>query len=237
MQVALFESYIIHSRAFRDSSAILDCLSAEHGLISVVARGIKKPRSRWYSYAQPFMRLQMACQGKGELKTLTHVEASILYPTLIGSKIKLGLYINELLHRLCVQMDPHPQLFHIYDETLTHIAQSSKAHEEEMALRAFEYQLLAELGYGIDQQKEIVPELLYGFEPGTGLVEAKILTSEAQVVVSGASILALAGQQFNSATELLEAKKLMRCILNYYLGNKPLQSRKLFFKAPLEPAR
>ncbi|WP_259567004.1 DNA repair protein RecO [Candidatus Berkiella aquae] len=220
---------MIHSRPFRDSSAILDCLSAEHGLMSVVAKGVKKPRSRWHSYVQPFMLLQMGWIGKSELKTLTQVEAQTLYPKLTGPNIKLGLYINELLVRLCAEMDPHPQLFQIYDATLTKIAASDDAVVQEMSLREFEYQLLAELGYGFDLEKEIMPELLYGFEPGVGVVEAKILRGPEQVVVSGASILALQQQQFSTAAQLLEAKKLMRSILSYYLGNKPLQSRKLFY--------
>jgi len=231
------DAYILHSRPFRDSSAILDCISAEHGLISVVARGIKRPRSRWYSYAQPFMRLHMTWIGKGELKTLTQVEADALYPKLMGVKIKLGFYINELLIRLFAEMDPHPQLFEIYDTALIKIAQSDNSIDDETSLREFEYQLLAELGYGFDLEKEIVPELLYSFEPGVGIVEAKILRGPEQVVVSGASILALAHQQFDSAAQRLEAKKLMRFILHYYLGNKPLQSRKLFYSAPSEPLR
>ncbi len=230
----LFETYIIHSRPFRDSSAIVDCLSKEHGLLSLVARGVKKPRSRWYSYMQPFMLLEMGWMGRSELKTLTHVEAQSLYPKLSGSKIKLGLYINELLMRLCVEMDPHPQLFELYDAALTSLCQSDDAILNEISLRAFEYQLLAELGYGFDLQKEIVPELLYGFEPGVGVVEAKILRGSESVVVSGASILALQHQQLVSAALLLEAKKLMRAILGYYLGNKPLQSRKLFYSRKTE---
>ncbi len=230
----LFETYIIHSRPFRDSSAIVDCLSAEHGLLSLVARGVKKPRSRWYSYMQPFMLLEMGWMGRSELKTLTHVEAQSLYPKLTGAKIKLGLYINELLMRLCVAMDPHPQLFQLYDAALTNLCQSDDAIDNEISLRAFEYQLLAELGYGFDLQKEIVPELLYGFEPGVGVVEAKILRGSEYVVVSGASILALQQQQFTSAALLLEAKKMMRAILGYYLGNKPLQSRKLFYSRKVE---
>jgi DNA repair protein RecO (recombination protein O) len=230
MQINLVETYIIHTRPFRDSSAILDCLSREHGLVSLVARGVKKPRSRWYGYIQPFILLQMAWMGKSELKTLTHVEAEVVYPRLNGSKIKIGLYINELLIRLCAHMDPHPQLFHIYDTTLKQIANSTSDINNECILRQYEYLLLEELGYGLDLQEEIVPELLYGFEPGIGIVEAKILRGE-QVVVSGASILALKHQQFDTPNKLQEAKKLMRTILGYYLGNKPLQSRKLFFSA------
>ncbi len=233
----MVDAYILHSRPFRDSSAILDCISAEHGLISVVAKGIKRPRSRWYSYAQPFMRLEMTWIGKGELKTLTQVEAESLYPKLMGVKIKLGLYMNELLIRLFAEMDPHPELFAIYDTTLTKIAKSNCPADDETNLREFEYQLLAELGYGFDLEKEIVPELLYGFEPGVGIVEAKILRGPEQVVVSGASILALANQQFDSEAQRLEAKKLMRSILHYYLGNKPIQSRKLFYHKPTETLR
>src|SRR5687767_3179362 len=116
-------AYILHTRPFRETSALLECFSYQHGLVTVVARGVKRPRSQWYALAKPFLLLHLAWIGKGELKTLTQLEIQEgISPLLSGNKIKLGLYLNELLIRLLQRFDPHPGLFTIYDEILRQLA-------------------------------------------------------------------------------------------------------------------
>ena len=46
-RIQLEPAYILHSRAFRETSLIVEALTREHGRIAVVARGVKSPRSRW----------------------------------------------------------------------------------------------------------------------------------------------------------------------------------------------
>ncbi len=57
-------------------------------------------------------------------------------------------YMNELLLRLLPREDPHAVLFDAYDAALAQLAQGSSAAG---ALRRFEWILLTETGYGVEQ--------------------------------------------------------------------------------------
>ena len=132
-------------------------------------------------------------------------------------------------------LDPHPQLFYHYDEAIEAIALAQNSHLQQKVLRRFEKKLLAELGYGLDltcdakSQQPVIPELLYSYDPAIGIFEVSMIKGNQCVAVSGASLIALESDHYLSENELREAKKLMRFILTYYLGNKPLHSRKLFY--------
>ncbi|MBS0286138.1 MAG: DNA repair protein RecO [Proteobacteria bacterium] len=235
MKVELTQCYILHTRPFKDSSALVECFSEEHGLVTLIAKGAKRPRSRMQGLVQPFMLLQVSWTGKAELKTLTHIEAAALYPKLSGQKILLGWYLNELLIRMLQHQDAHPDLFREYDKTISAIAHSENENQLQMILRQFELKLLAELGYGLDlfhdakTHAPIAPELLYSYDPNLGMYEVSSAGSIAQqLCVSGASLIALQTGVCENETQLKETKKLMRFVLGHYLGNKPLQSRKLF---------
>lgn len=230
----MIATYILHVRAYQDSSAILECFSESAGLVALIARGAKRPKSRMQGLIQPFICLEMAWVGKGEIKTLTQIEAANLSPRLTGNKIALGLYLNELLMRLLIRFDPYPQLFNYYQDALNALAATEDNLEWQRILRIFEKHLLAELGYGLDLSmnaqtgESILPELLYCYDPLIGLCEVTSLVPPHIVVVSGASIIALHHNALHTKVECIEAKKLMRSILAHHLGNKPLHSRKLF---------
>lgn len=235
MKVELTNGYLLHSRPFKDSSALVECFSEEHGIVTLIAKGAKRPRSRLMGLLQPFMLLQLSWFGKSELKTLSQVEASAILPKLSGTKLLLGLYLNELLMRLLQHQDAHPQLFKDYDNTINGLSNAANDAQEQMVLRQFELKLIAELGYGIDLFHEagsgtaISPELLYGFDPTIGMVEASTLGPISdKLTISGAAIIALQKGECDNESQLRETKKLMRFVLAHYLGNKPLQSRKLF---------
>lgn len=237
MRVEAAASYVLHIRPYLDSSGLVECFSCEHGLVTLVARGLKRVRSRLVGLIQPFILLELGWVGKSELKTLTTAEAKSYQPKLVREKILVGLYLNELLMRLLQRFDPHPALFYEYDKTINALALSQNKFEQEVHLRMFELNLLAHLGYGLNLKQDaklanIEDDLLYGYDPVVGIHEVSAFQqTKESVAVSGASITALANGEFDSLEKLKEAKKLMRTILSYYLGYKPLQSRKLFFTA------
>lgn len=222
-------AYIIHVRPYKDSSAIWECLSLQHGLVSLVARGAKRPRSRLNMYMRPFLLLQLTWIGRGELKTLTQVEAEQISSVLMGEKLLLGLYLNELLMRLLQHYDPHPQLFYDYQSALHGLAAVDGGMAQQSVLRQFELKLLVALGYGVNLHEPILPDLLYSYDPLCGIYDISDREQTPDMLtVSGGSLIALQRGEFSSERELLEAKKLMRFILKFHLGAKPLQSRKLF---------
>jgi DNA repair protein RecO (recombination protein O) len=47
------------------------------------------------------------------------------------------------------------------------------------------------------------------------------------ITMNGQSLLSLAREELADAESLKDAKRLMRAVLGYYLGDKPLKSREL----------
>ena len=46
MKNTLVRSFIIHARSYRETSMIYDVLTSNYGLISILAKGIKKKKDR-----------------------------------------------------------------------------------------------------------------------------------------------------------------------------------------------
>ena len=53
-------AYILHSRAYRESSQLLEIISRDHGRQGLVARGARGSRSRWKNMLQPFRPLLLS---------------------------------------------------------------------------------------------------------------------------------------------------------------------------------
>ncbi len=106
---------------------------------------------RPYSILRPvlsmFQPLELSWSGVGEVKTLTRAECAGIWP-LTGRAYMSAWYMNELLLRLLPREDPHKVLFDAYHAALAHLAQGTSAAG---ALRRFEWILLAETGYGVEQ--------------------------------------------------------------------------------------
>jgi len=232
MRVHLQPAYVIHSRPYRDSSALLDVFTAEHGRVSLVARGARR-QARGGSAAallQPFTPLLISFSGHTALKTLVATEAARAMLVLRGERLFSGIYMNELLVRLLHHNDAHPALFAAYDAALQALAGGSAM---EAVLRRFELTLLEELGYGFTLGCEasggqpILAGRWYRYEPGVGLLAARAPGEHGSRVYSGSDLLALASGDFDGPARHA-AKRLLREALSVHLGEQPLRSRELF---------
>jgi DNA repair protein RecO (recombination protein O) len=232
MRVDLQPAYILHSRPYRDSSAILEALTAEHGRISLVARGARRRNRGGSNIAllQSFTPLLLSFTGRGELKTLTANESAGAAKTLRGERLFSGLYVNELLMRLLHRHDPHPALFAAYDSTLDALA---VAPQVESVLRRFEFTLLEELGYSFDLHLDgrsgeaVSAEHWYHFHSDYGLVARGEHVDPQRPAFMGADLLAIAAGDLTGEVRLT-AKRLLRQVLATHLGDAPLNSRELF---------
>lgn len=229
------QAYFLHIRKFQETSVLLDCFTEEMGIITCIAKGAKRPKSKWRGLVQPFILVNLDWRGKGEVKTLIQLEANAILPRLTGRMILVGMYVNELVLSLLHRADPHPELFHYYHDIINHLSVIKDEQAIQVALRKFECQLLTGLGFGLDFEKDIknemiVEDVIYGFDPEQGFFPQKILPqSQRNTVVSGATLMALNENiSFQTPTQLLEAKRLMRQIITHHLGNKVLKTRKLF---------
>ena len=90
-RVQLMPAWVLHRRDFRDSSQIVELLTAEHGRISLVAKGIKRPKSRLRGLLQPFRELRVSWVARRELGTLTDVLLQVVDQIGVeGEAVSLG---------------------------------------------------------------------------------------------------------------------------------------------------
>ena len=99
--------------------------------------------------------------------------------------------------------------------------------EFEPLLRRFEVELLNSIGFGVQlditaEGDAVETDQKYHFAIEHGPVEAT------DGSVTGKTLLALAGEVEFDLASIVESRKLMRRVLNHYLGGRPLKSRELF---------
>ena len=229
IKVVLQPAFVLHSRAYRDTSLLVELLTMQYGRLTVVARGVRSMKSRLQGILMPFLPLLVSFSGKTDLRTLQQAEVNGLSYELRGNVLLSGFYLNELLMRLLPNHESYPKVYQAYKNTLEGLVDSK---QPEIELRLFEKCLLSNLGYGLQLDRTIkhelvLPEEQYIFEFGNGLSKAK--TNNAYNY-SGKSLLALQAGNLSTATELRDAKRLLRGVLADLLGDKPLKSRELFKK-------
>jgi DNA repair protein RecO (recombination protein O) len=194
---------------------------------------LRGARGKAGTLARPFVPLDVEFRGRGELKTVGRLEAAGIPNLLSGDALFSGLYLNELLIRLLPAEDPHPTIFEHYAMSVLALAQGRAL---EPLLRAFEWRLLDELGYGFALDLDlhgqpVVAGGLYRLQTDSGLVPVGQLQPG---VFQGAELLAMAEADWSFPGALASAKLLMRQAMAQHLGGRPLVSRELFitFKEP-----
>jgi DNA repair protein RecO (recombination protein O) len=231
MRYTLEPSYVLHGRPYRETSLLLEVLTRSSGRVGLVARGARGARSRWKSGLQPFRPLLMDWIQRGELGTLTGAEQIASPPALKGESLYCGLYANELMVRFLQRSDPHPELFDNYTRLLGGLSAGTTPHP---LLRLFEVQLMESAGFGLqldcehDTGRPIEPGCWYEYVPESGPIRRDGPEAGRTDLVSGAALLALKSGNIE-AVHHKELKALMRRLLRFYLGDRPLKTQSLFF--------
>lgn len=229
-RIQLQPAYILHQRKYRETSLILDVLTENYGIIPLLAKGVRKAKSRTAGLLQPFIPLAVSYLGKSEFKTLAHVEIISPAPLLTGISLYCGLYLNELLNHLLHRHDPQPTIFNDYHQCLQKM--SGGVDIMEATLRIFELNLLETIGYGLpldhdcNNENLIVASKRYQYIVDRGAYEAY------NGQFAGSTLIALRNKKLENRQTLAEAKILMRKIIDHQLAGKTLNSRS-FFNNPL----
>jgi len=230
-------AYVLHTYAYRETSLIVEAFTSAYGRVAMVARGAKRPRSETRGLLQAFQPLTMSWAGGGELKTLLKAEWAGGLPLPRGAALLCGFYLNELLLKLLAREDPHPALFGDYEDALAALGGSSSATEQGAVLRRFELRLLSELGYAMplthdaDTGAAVDPSARYHYAFGHGprAVAPNVAREPGGRYprVRGATLLGLAANAFPDAQTAAEAKRLMRDVLDHYLEERRIFSRRV----------
>jgi DNA repair protein RecO (recombination protein O) len=80
------EAIVLRSIRYGEADRILHLYSSARGRVNAIAKGARKPRSRFGGRLEPFFRLDLVLhEGRSELLTVTNVSTIDGYPRLRGS--------------------------------------------------------------------------------------------------------------------------------------------------------
>ena len=229
MRVSQQPAYVLHTRAYRETSLLLEVFTRNFGRLTLLAKGIRTLKSRQRTAMLRFSPLSIGWSGKGELPILAQSEHDGPVSLLSGRALVCGFYANELMIKLLHRHDPHTMLFDAYESLMSELRAGTNI---EVGLRIFEKSLLRELGYALDLEREadgetrVKPEFSYRYVPSYGVVRAD-QPGNSEQTVSGHALLALAREEFQDPAWVGECKRLMRDIIREQLGTQKLQSRSM----------
>jgi len=225
-QVLLASAYVLHQYAYRDTSRIVEVFTADHGRLTLFARGAAGPKSGLRGVLRPFQRLLLSWSGRSEACQLVTAEIDGMATYLPPERLMSGFYLNELLLKLTVRCDAHRGLFDAY---ATAVQALGSGDSEEYHLRRFEKRLLQELGYGLElsqtyEGKRIEPQSFYRFTIESG---PQPCVAEAPGAVHGQSLADLEAGVFADGRSLRDAKRLLRAAIDSCLEGRRLKSREV----------
>jgi DNA repair protein RecO (recombination protein O) len=221
MRVDQQPAFILHARPYRETSLLIDAFTRDHGRVGLIARGVRRERSRMpRGVLQPMQPLLLSWVARGELGTLAGAEVASAPFALSGDGLLALMYINELVLRLSGRNDTHAHAFAAYAQCLARLA-----GDDDMAwtLRRFERDFLADLGYALAlaqtaEGTPIEPELDYGYDPESGALAWRGGSSWPRV--RGAGLLALDRDEKPPPDQLLQLRRLVRAVVRHLLGGE-----------------
>ena len=236
-------AFVLHARAWRETSLLVELLTLAHGRVGVVARGTTGPRKQALRAAlQPLQHIRFDGVQKGELAQLAQAEAVDVAPLLQGEAMVAGFYLNELMLRLAPRHDVGGALYAIYGETRARLALTGAAGDGldlAWTLRRFERDLLEALGVGFawdcDADGEAIdPAARYRLnaEEGPRRVLGDPGKAGRDQTAPGRALIDLAADRAPPPEDMPGLRRAMRALLLEHLGGRGLKSWELIAALP-----
>lgn len=223
--------FVLHRRAWRDTSLIIELLSREYGRIAGIARGARSAKSAFFGLTEPFRQLEASWSRRGEMATLAGLEPAGPARRLSGRAMWCGLYANELLLRLTPRDDPDSDIFDAYARLLPELTVPAR---QSNALRRFELALLhavgvaPDLAFSDESGEPVAAGIRYRVDPVSGPVPVP----DHQEGIQGSVLLALASGQDVPAHHGAAALRLMRTLIENQLDGRKLNTPAFFRENP-----
>lgn len=110
------EAVVLRSIRYGEADRILHLYSSKRGRIGAIAKGARKPRSRFGGRLEPFFRLDLVLhEGRGELLTVTQVNTVDGYPRLrdSGAALTAGARACDAVLRLLDSAESNPPAYNL----------------------------------------------------------------------------------------------------------------------------
>lgn len=215
-------AFLLHRRPYRETSALVDLLTLNHGRIRAVARGVQRPTAKARQRLQPFTPLFITWRGERELKSLVVMESRGHTALLAGEGLLCGLYANEIATRLLPLEIPGNDVFAFYTALLEALPLPA---QRALALRRYEWSLLDVLDatprFTTPQGGSLDVHQRYRFEAASRCFIA------ADRGLEGRTLRHIEQGDWDQPALAQALKMVMRAALAPLLGSQELRSRRL----------
>lgn len=140
------EAIVLRHTDWGEADRMLWLFTREIGKVQVVAKGIRKPRSRKAGHLEPFTRVELQLAHGRDLLIVTQAEAKDAYLALREDLVRVGYasYIIELLDRFTYEEGENISLYRLLTETLGRL---DTEPQPAFAVRYYEVRLLDLVGF------------------------------------------------------------------------------------------
>jgi DNA repair protein RecO (recombination protein O) len=110
------EAVVLRSIRYGEADRVLHLFSATRGRVNAIAKGSRRPRSRFGGRLEPFFRLDLVLhEGRGELATVTAAHTVAAHPNLRSSGAALGAAARacDAVLRMCDTAEPDPAAYNL----------------------------------------------------------------------------------------------------------------------------
>jgi DNA repair protein RecO (recombination protein O) len=115
------EAIVLRSIRYGEADRVLHMFSAVRGRVSAIAKGSRRPRSRFGGRLEPFFRLDLVLhEGRGELATVTAAHTVAAHPNLRSSGPSLAAAARacDAVLRLCDAEEASPAAYNLLSRYL-----------------------------------------------------------------------------------------------------------------------
>jgi DNA repair protein RecO (recombination protein O) len=110
------EAIVLRSIRYSEADRILHLYTAKRGRVNAIAKGVRRPKSRFGGRLEPFFRLDLLLhEGRGELLTVTQANTVDGYPRLrsSGAALNAGARACDAVLRLLDSAEPNPPAYNL----------------------------------------------------------------------------------------------------------------------------
>ncbi len=110
------EAIVLRGIRYGEADRVLHLYSAGRGRIGAIAKGVRRPRSRFGGRLEPFFRLDLILhEGRGELSTVTAAHTIAAHPNLRASGPAIGAAARacDAVLRLCDSEEANPAAYNL----------------------------------------------------------------------------------------------------------------------------
>lgn len=160
------EAVVLRHSDWGEADRLLWLFTRELGKLRVIAKGVRKPRSRKAGHLEPFTRVSLLLAWGREMYIVTQAEAVDTYLALREDLVRVGYasYVVELLDRFTYEEGENRALYRLLTETLERL---NTEPDPAFSVRYYELRLLDLAGFRpqlfhcVRCQAEIKPEDQY----------------------------------------------------------------------------